>query len=187
VPHVHHHDSTSGSEDAHGEVIAKLMEDAYYMRVNNRVTQAPPLRTREADHEATSCSPTDNGCNRTRGELKNPNRTRASARGPSQGGHRAGGAGGSRAVVAPATQAAEAAAAGAPHTGLEGEPVAGAIAKAEATQTATSSVSHVAAAIPVAESRKFDAKNPPRQARTTASPPSLLDLAIYCSQRNSSL
>jgi hypothetical protein len=71
------------------------------MRVNNRVTQAPPLRTREADHEATSRSPADNGCNRTRGELpQNPNRTRASAGGPSQGGHSAGRAGGSRAVVA---------------------------------------------------------------------------------------
>jgi hypothetical protein len=37
-----------------GEVIAKLAEDAYFMRVDNRVTQVPPLRTREADHEATS-------------------------------------------------------------------------------------------------------------------------------------
>jgi hypothetical protein len=52
------------------------------MRVDNRVTQVPPLRTREADHEATSRSP------------------RASAGGPSQGGHSAGRAGGSRDVVA---------------------------------------------------------------------------------------
>jgi hypothetical protein len=71
------------------------------MRVDNRVTQVPPLQTREADHEATSHSPADNGRNRTRGELpQNPNSTRASAGGPSQGGHSAGGAGGSRAVVA---------------------------------------------------------------------------------------
>jgi hypothetical protein len=55
---------------------------------------------------------------------------------------------------------AEAAAAGAPHMGLEGEPVAGAIAEAEATQTATSPVSHAAATMPVTESRKFDATNP---------------------------
>jgi hypothetical protein len=61
----------------------------------------PPLRTREADHEATSRSPADNGCYRTRGELpQNPNRTRASAGGPSQGGHSTGGADVSRAVVA---------------------------------------------------------------------------------------
>jgi hypothetical protein len=39
------------------------------MRVDNRVTQVPPLQIREADHEATSRSPTDNGRNRTRGEL----------------------------------------------------------------------------------------------------------------------
>jgi hypothetical protein len=55
---------------------------------------------------------------------------------------------------------AEAAAVGTPHTGLEGEPVAGAIAAAEATQTAMSLVSHAAATMPVAESRKFDATNP---------------------------
>jgi hypothetical protein len=71
------------------------------MRVDNRVTQVPPLRTREVDHEATRRSSADNGRNRTRGELpQNPNRTRASTGGPSQGGHSVGGAGGSRAVVA---------------------------------------------------------------------------------------
>jgi hypothetical protein len=84
-----------------GEVIAKLAEDTYFMRVDNRVTEVPPLRTRVADHEATSHSPADNRINRTRGELpQNPNRTRASAGGPSQGGHSAGRAGGSHAVVA---------------------------------------------------------------------------------------
>jgi hypothetical protein len=71
------------------------------MRVDNRVTQVPPLRTREAEHEATRCSLADNGRNRTRGGLpQNPNRTRASAGGPSQGGHSVGAAGSSRAVVA---------------------------------------------------------------------------------------
>jgi hypothetical protein len=84
-----------------GEVIAKLAEDAYFMRVDNRVTQVPPLRTHEADHEATSRSPADNGRNGTRGELpQNPNRTRASAGGPSQGSHSASGDGSSHAVVA---------------------------------------------------------------------------------------
>jgi hypothetical protein len=83
--------------------------------------------------------------------------------------------------------AAEAAAAGAPHTGLAGEPGAEAIAEAESTQTATSPVSHTAATMPAAESKKFDAKSPPRQARTTATPPSLLNFATYFSQKNSSL
>jgi hypothetical protein len=71
---------------------------------------------------------------------------------------------------------AEAATARAPHTGLEGEPVAEAIAEAEATQTATSPVYHVVATMSVAESRKLDATN--LRARTTASPPSLLNFAI---------
>jgi hypothetical protein len=67
-----------------GEVIAKLAEDAYFMRVDNRVSQVPPVRNRQPDNEATSRSPADNGRNRTRGELPaNPNRTRASAGGPS--------------------------------------------------------------------------------------------------------
>jgi hypothetical protein len=67
-----------------GEVIAKLAEEAYFMRVDNRVAQVPPVRTRQPDNEATSRSPADNGRNRTRGELQaNPNRTRASAGGPS--------------------------------------------------------------------------------------------------------
>jgi hypothetical protein len=80
-----------------------------------------------------------------------------------------------------ATPAAEVVTAGAPHTGLEGESVAEAIAKAEATRTAMSPVSHAVATMPVAESKKFDARNPPRHARTMASPPSLLDFAICCS------
>jgi hypothetical protein len=83
--------------------------------------------------------------------------------------------------------AAEAAAARAPHMGLAEEPVAEAIAEAEATQTATSPVPHAAATMPAAELKKFDARSPPRQARMTASPPSLLDFAIFFSQRNSSL
>jgi hypothetical protein len=83
--------------------------------------------------------------------------------------------------------AGEAAAAGAPHTGLAGEPVAEAIAKAEATQTATSLVSRAASTMPAAESKKFDTTSPPRQAKMTASPPSLLGFAICLSRRNSNL
>jgi hypothetical protein len=48
-----------------GEVIAKLAEDAYFMRVDNRVTQPPPARNH--DNEATIRS-ADLGCNRTRAE-----------------------------------------------------------------------------------------------------------------------
>jgi hypothetical protein len=68
-----------------GEVIAKLAEDAYFMRVDNRVNQPPLARNR--DNEATSRS-MDLGRNRTRAELPaQPNRTRANAGGPSQGGN----------------------------------------------------------------------------------------------------
>jgi hypothetical protein len=95
------------------------------------------------------------------------------------------------AAVAPwwpmVTPAGEAAGAGAPHTGLEGEPVVEAIAEAEGTQTATSLVFHAAAMIPATELKKFDARNPPRQARTMASPPSLLDFTTYFSQKSSNL
>jgi hypothetical protein len=83
--------------------------------------------------------------------------------------------------------AAEAAAAGAPHMGLEGEPVAEAIVEAEATQTATSLVFRTAATMPAAELKKFNARNPPWQAKMTASPPSLLDFTIYFSQKSSNL
>jgi hypothetical protein len=83
-----------------GEVIAKLAEDAYFMRVDNRVAQVPPVRNRQPDNEATSRSPANNGRNRTRGELPaNPNCTQASVGGPSQGGNTAGGAGGNRDIV----------------------------------------------------------------------------------------
>jgi hypothetical protein len=68
-----------------GEVIAKLAEDTYFMRVDNRVNQPPPARNR--DNEATSRS-ADPGRNRTRAELPaQPNCTRANAGGPSQGGN----------------------------------------------------------------------------------------------------
>jgi hypothetical protein len=68
-----------------GEVIAKLAEDAYFMRVDNRVNQPPPTRNR--NNEATSRS-ADLGRNSTRAELPSqPNRTQANAGGPSQGGN----------------------------------------------------------------------------------------------------
>jgi hypothetical protein len=80
-----------------GEVIAKLTEDSYFIRVDNRVTQPPPARNR--DNEATSRS-TDLGRNRTRAELPaQPNRTRANAGGPSQAGNSTAAAGGDREII----------------------------------------------------------------------------------------
>jgi hypothetical protein len=74
--------------------------------------------------------------------------------------------------------AVEVAAAGAPHTELAGELVALAITEAEATQIATTPAPHAAATTPVVELKKYNARSPPQQAITTASPPSLLDFAI---------
>jgi hypothetical protein len=69
------------------------------MRVDNRVTQVPPVRNHQQDNEATSRG-ADIGHNRTRGELPaNPNHTRALADGPSHGGNSAGGAGGNREII----------------------------------------------------------------------------------------
>jgi hypothetical protein len=80
-----------------GEVIAKLAEDAYFMRVDNRVTQPPPARN--CDNEATSRS-ADLGLNRTRAELPaQPNCTRANAGGPSQAGNSTAAGGGDREII----------------------------------------------------------------------------------------
>jgi hypothetical protein len=171
-----------------GEVIAKLVEDAYFMRVDNRVTQAPPpelanMRTMKPQvavqlmdasvpEENSPRTPTVLGR-----QLEDLLRVVAVLAAP----------------VAVTTQliivmlAAEVAATGAPHTELEGESVAEAIAEAEATQIATSPAPHAAATMPAAELKKYDATSPPRQATTMASPPSLLDFATYFSQRNSNL
>jgi hypothetical protein len=45
-----------------GEIIAKLAEDAYFMRVDNRVNQPPPARNRDNEATIRSANP---GPNRT--------------------------------------------------------------------------------------------------------------------------
>jgi hypothetical protein len=170
-----------------GEVIAKLAEDAHFMRVDNRVTQVPPVRNRQQDNKATSRS-VDIGRNHTRGELPaNPNRTRASPVDPLM------------VATAPAAPAATvrssltvilvaaAVTTGAPTTGLAGEPGAEAIAAAEATRTATPPAPHVVVSTPAKKSKNYDARSPPRQPTMMASPPSLHGFAIYFSRRNSNL
>jgi hypothetical protein len=165
-----------------GQVIAKLAEDAYFMRVNTRIAQPPPVRNR--GNEATSRS-ADNGRNRTRGELlANPTVLGQQLVDPLMV---------ETALVVTGRSSltaileAEAATAGAPTMGLTGELVAVATAAAEATRTATSPAPHVAASTPARKSKNYDARRPPRQATTTASLPSVRDFATYSSQRNSSL
>jgi hypothetical protein len=141
-----------------GEVIAKPAEDAYFMRVDNRVTQ-PPAWNR--DNEVTSRSAVL-GRNRTRAELPaNPNRTRAQPADPLK--------------VATALQlpaaivrwslitnlAAEAATAEAPTMGLIEGPVAGAIAEADATRITTSLEPHRAASMPARRLKNCSERSPP--------------------------
>jgi hypothetical protein len=83
--------------------------------------------------------------------------------------------------------AVEAVTAGATTTRLAGEPGAEATVAAEATRTVTSPVPHVAALMPARKLKNYDARSPPRQATTTASPPSLHGFTICFFQRNSSL
>jgi hypothetical protein len=171
-----------------GEVIAKLVEDAYFMRVDNRVTEVPPLRTREVDHEATSRSPADNGRNRTRGELpQNPNRTRASTGGPSQGSNSAGGAGGSRGSATHG-DASGGGSGGGSSSHRAGRRAGGGGDRGGRGHTD----SHVAGA----SRGGYDARRRIEEIRCKKSstagenigfPPSLLDFAIYFSQKNSSL
>jgi hypothetical protein len=114
-----------------GQVITKLAEDAYFMRVDNRVAQLPPARNR--DNEATSRS-ADLGRNRTRAELPaQPNRTRATAGRPSQGGNSAAAAGGDREIIPHRDPGGRGSDSGAPTMGPTGGPVAELITAVEAT------------------------------------------------------
>jgi hypothetical protein len=83
--------------------------------------------------------------------------------------------------------AEEAVTAAALTTGLTGEPGAEATAAAVVTRTATPPALHVADLTLAKKSKNYDARSPPRQATTTASPPSLHGFAIYFSWRNSNL
>jgi hypothetical protein len=140
-----------------GEVIAKLAEDAYFMRVDNRVNQPPPTRNR--DNEATSRS-ANPGPNRTQAELPaQPNRTRSNAGGPPQGGnsncevvpHRAHDGGGRDPDSGGRTT-------GAPTTEPTGGPTAVATAAVETTRTATPPVPHRAATTPARRLRSCGGK-----------------------------
>jgi hypothetical protein len=154
------------------EVIAKLTEDAYFMRVDNRVNQPPPARNR--DNKATSHSAAL-GRNRTRAEVPaQPNRTRANTGGPSQGGNN------NREVVtalmaaAAVTLTAAATTTAAPTTEPTRGPAAAAVAAVETTRTATPLEPHRVATTPARRFRSCGGRSQPLQATTTASPPSHL-------------
>jgi hypothetical protein len=167
-----------------GEVIAKLAEDAYFMRVDNRVTQVPPLSgtasktTKPQVAVRTSVATVLDGSYRPT---------------PTVPGHRLVDLP-TAAAPAPTVRssltvimAVAAATAGAPTTGLAGEPRAEVIAAAEATRIATPLTLHVAVSTPAKKSKNYGARSPPRQATTMASLPSLHGFTIYFSRRNLNL
>jgi hypothetical protein len=166
-----------------GEVIAKLAEDAYFMRVDNRVAQPPPPGTTKLQVAAgtsvvtvlePSCRPIPTVLvQRPADPLKVATALQLLA-----------------AIVRSsliATLAAEAATAEAPSMGPTEGPVAGAIAAADATRIAAPPEPPMAASMPARRLKNCDGRSPPPQATTTASPPFLLDFATCSSRTNSNL
>jgi hypothetical protein len=156
------------------QVIAKLAEDAYFMRVNNRVTQAPPSETASTTTKPQAAVRTSVATVLERSYQLTPTVLGQQPVDPLM------------VATAPvvtgrssltAILAVEAATAGAPTMGLTGELGAVATAAAEATRIGTSPAPHVAASTPDRKSKNYDARRPPRQVTTTASPPSLRNFA----------
>jgi hypothetical protein len=142
-----------------GEIIAKLVEDAYFMRVYNRVTQAPPPGTATMKPQVTvrtsvvtvlepSCQPIPTVLvQRLADPLKVATALQLLA-----------------AIVRSsliATLAAEAATAEAPTMGLTVGPVAEAIAAVDATRTATYLKPHMAASTPARRLKNCGGRSPP--------------------------
>jgi hypothetical protein len=142
-----------------GEVIAKLAEDAYFMRVDNRVTQPPPPGTATTKLQVAvltsavtvlepSCRPSPTVLVPTPADLLKlatapqllPTIVRSSPT---------------------ATLVAETVTAEAPTMGPTGGPVAEAIVAAEATRTATSPEPHKAAMTPARRSKNCGGRSPP--------------------------
>jgi hypothetical protein len=140
-----------------GEVIAKIAEDTYFVRVDNRVAQPPPPGTTKPQVAAQTLVVTvlEPSCRliltvlmqRPADPLKVATALRLLA-----------------AIVSSsviATLVAEAATAEAPTTGLTGGLVAEATAVAEATRTATSPEPHRAASMPARRLKNCGGRSPP--------------------------
>jgi hypothetical protein len=168
-----------------GEVIAKLAEDAYFMRVDNRVAQPPPpgtattkpqvaARTSVVTVLKSSCQPIPTVLvQRPADPLKVATALQLLA-----------------VIVRSsliATLAAEAATAEAPIMGPTEGPVAEAIAADDATRIATPPEPLRAASVPTRRLKNCGRRSPPPQATTTASPPFLLGFATCSSRKNSNL
>jgi hypothetical protein len=172
-----------------GEVIAKLAEDTYFMRVDNRVTQVPSSEPMNLDTmklpaevqqtvdvttpvENNHTTPTAQGT-----QLEDPPRAATARAVPAV----------AVAALVAVTATAEAAEAEAHHTARVEELVAAAIVEAEATRAAMSPATHVAAMMPATKLRRFVAKRLLKQTTTMTSPPFPLDFVTCSFRRNSSL
>jgi hypothetical protein len=168
-----------------GEVIAKLAEDAYFMRVDNRVTQPHPARNR--DNEATSRS-ADLGRNRTRAELPaQPNRIRANAGGPSQASNSAAGTGGNREIIPHRDPGGGGSDGGSSNHGANRRAGGGGGRGGRGHANSHASEASQGGYDARQKTRNYGARRLLRQATTTASPPSPRDFVTSSSQRNSSL
>jgi hypothetical protein len=143
-----------------GEVIGKLAEDAYFMRVNNRVTQPPLPGTATTKLQVTARTSTvtvlEPSCRLSPTVLvqmlADPHKLAITLQ------------------LLPAivkssptaTLAAEAATAEAPNMAPTGGPVAEAIAAAEATRTATPPEPHRAATTPARRLKNCGGRSPPQ-------------------------
>jgi hypothetical protein len=167
-----------------GEVIAKLAEDPYFMRVDNRVTQPLPsgtattkLQVAALTSATTVLEPSYRLILTTLVQTPADPLKVATAL---------------QLLAAimrsslTATLAAAAAMAEAPTMGPTGGPVAEAVAAVETTRTATPPEPHRVAMTPARRSRSYGTRRLLRRATTTASSPSLRDFVTSSSQRNSS-
>jgi hypothetical protein len=162
-----------------GEVIAKLAEDAYFMRVDNRVNQPPPpgtattkLQVAALTSAATVLEPS---CRLSPTVLvqtpADPHRVATTIVRSSLT---------VLLTAAAATLTAAAATVEAPTTEPTGGPAA-AVAAVETTRTATPPEPHRAATMPARRLKSCGGRSQPPQATTTASPPSHLDFATCSS------
>jgi hypothetical protein len=155
-----------------GEVIAKLAEDAYFMRVDNRVTQPPPPGTAttklQVAAQTSAATVLEPSCRLIPTALvqtpADPLKVATALRLLT-------------ATVRSSLTAtlAAAAMAEAPTMGPTIGPVVEAVTAVETTRTATPLEPHMAAMMPARRSRSYGARRLLRRATTTASPPSLRD------------
>jgi hypothetical protein len=166
-----------------GEVIAKLAEDAYFTRVDNRITQVPlselvnqaTMKLPAAVQQMVDTTALVENNHRTPTalgpQLEDPPKAAIAWAAPAA----------AEAALVAATAAVEVVALVAHHMALVEELATAVVAEAEATRTAMPLAPHVVATTPATELRKYVATRLPQQTTATASPPTTLDFATCSS------